>query len=123
MADVYLKTTFQFRRGTYEEWETLNPVLRVGEPGFAYDLGILKIGDGISTWNELKSKDIAYVVDAPTVNGFPRPGNSTVLYKASDEKAIYQWNDSANDYECISSKIVSAENIDIDLIDGGNANG
>jgi hypothetical protein len=31
----------------------VNPVLESGEPGFVYDENRLKIGDGITHWNDL----------------------------------------------------------------------
>ena len=45
--------TLQLKRGTAERWATVNPILAVGEPGFVYDSNKLKIGDGVSPWNEL----------------------------------------------------------------------
>ena len=54
MAEV-LTTRFQVRRGYTEAWERNNPILASGEPGFALDANILKIGDGVTRWNELKS--------------------------------------------------------------------
>ena len=47
------KTIFKLRRGTEAEWEEKNPVLALGEPGFAYDIYGLKIGDGEHHWTEL----------------------------------------------------------------------
>lgn len=35
--------------------ETVNPVLLAGEPVIALDTGILKIGDGVSAYNQLPS--------------------------------------------------------------------
>jgi hypothetical protein len=46
MAEQILKTTFQLKRGNSADWQSINPVLRVGEPGFETDTGRLKIGDG-----------------------------------------------------------------------------
>ena len=43
----------QLKRGTAERWYTVNPILAVGEPGFVYDDNKLKIGDGVTPWNEL----------------------------------------------------------------------
>lgn len=43
----------QLKRGTAERWATVNPILAIGEPGFVYDSNKLKIGDGVSAWNEL----------------------------------------------------------------------
>lgn len=43
----------QLKRGTAERWYTVNPTLAIGEPGFVYDTNKLKIGDGVTPWNEL----------------------------------------------------------------------
>lgn len=48
-----IKTTFLLRRGTTSAWESANPILQYGEPGYEKDTGKLKIGDGIHPWNEL----------------------------------------------------------------------
>ena len=55
MADTttVIKTTFQLRRGLKEVWERNNPVLAYGEPGFEKDTYRLKIGDGVTAWNDL----------------------------------------------------------------------
>ena len=47
------KTIFQVKRGQSAAWFNSNPVLRVGEPGFEIDTGKLKIGDGVTAWNDL----------------------------------------------------------------------
>lgn len=54
MAQV-IKTTFQLKRGLEEAWVRNNPILAPGEPGWTLDTHILKIGDGIQHWNDLKS--------------------------------------------------------------------
>ena len=43
------------RNLTAEEWSALDPqpILYKGDLGFESDTGLFKIGDGISTWNEL----------------------------------------------------------------------
>lgn len=48
-----IKITYQLRRGIEAAWEKNNPVLATGEPGWATDTYILKIGDGIHPWSEL----------------------------------------------------------------------
>ena len=53
MADKYVLTTFQFRRGLAANWTKNNPVLAAGEPGFERDTYKLKIGDGVTAWNDL----------------------------------------------------------------------
>lgn len=50
MSDI---KTIKFRRGSSTQWVTKNPVLAAGEPGFEIDTGLLKIGDGLSRWNQL----------------------------------------------------------------------
>lgn len=42
-----------FRRGLNSEWESNNPVLASGEPGWDVTNNLLKIGNGIDSWNEL----------------------------------------------------------------------
>ena len=54
MANV-IKTTFQLKRGIEQRWIEVNPILAQGEPGWAIDAHILKIGDGINPWNNLKA--------------------------------------------------------------------
>lgn len=52
MARV-IKTTFKFRRGQSSSWTALNPILADGEPGYELDTHKLKIGDGVTLWNDL----------------------------------------------------------------------
>lgn len=43
----------QQRRGTAEQWTTLNPTLAAGEIGFETDTNKFKIGNGVDAWNNL----------------------------------------------------------------------
>ncbi|WP_299671645.1 hypothetical protein [uncultured Roseobacter sp.] len=43
----------QLLRGTAAELAASNPVLQEGEPGYAIDTGVLRIGDGTSNWLDL----------------------------------------------------------------------
>jgi len=55
--------TLKFRRGTTEQWNsTTSGILTSGEPGFDTTLGILKIGNGISKWVDLKTFEPAAVL-------------------------------------------------------------
>lgn len=54
----------QQRRGTASQWTTGNPTLASGEMGFETDTGKFKIGDGTSTWTNLK-----YFTDAESILG------------------------------------------------------
>ena len=48
-----IKTIFQLKRGLAAAWERTNPILAPGEPGWTLDTHILKVGDGITPWNDL----------------------------------------------------------------------
>jgi len=43
----------QFRKGTLSEFNSVNPVLASGEPGYAMDASVLKVGDGVTPWSGL----------------------------------------------------------------------
>ena len=43
----------KLRRGTAAEWQTANELLQLGEPGYEKDTNKLKIGDGVTLWNDL----------------------------------------------------------------------
>lgn len=128
MAEI-LRTRFQLRRGYESAWNKNNPILAEGEPGFVIDKNKLKIGDGIKTWKELDyiantgSADGtgSGVYNAKTHYDFPSIGSVDVIYKAEDEKKIYQWNTEALRYDVLSEVEVTIQ--DLEVIHGGNANG
>ncbi len=43
----------QIRRGTAAEWADANPVLAQGEPGYAWDTKVLRVGDATTAWLDL----------------------------------------------------------------------
>jgi len=49
----HITARLTIRRGTEAEWKEHNPVLLEGEPGWEKDAKRLKIGDGVTPWNEL----------------------------------------------------------------------
>ena len=102
MAQI-IRTTFQFKRGDAEKWNELNPILAEGEPGFELDTDKFKIGNGINTWKELPYKGEGNIVNAQTRNEFPVQGNENAIYKAQDEKLLYQWNPNASEYEVLGT--------------------
>ncbi len=122
MAEV-LKTTFQLRRGYEAAWKRNNPILASGEPGFAIDKNALKIGDGVTAWNDLDyiGGSSGGVFNAKTHFEFPSIGSIDMIYKAETEKKIYQWNPDLLKYEVLSEIEVTIQ--DLELIYGGNANG
>ncbi len=43
----------QIKRNTAAGAAASNPVLAAGQPGLETDTGLLKIGDGVTAWNDL----------------------------------------------------------------------
>lgn len=78
MSTTYVK--FILRRSTEGEWGSLNPVLAQGEPGYATDSKLLKIGDGVKPWTALNPIQTAGAT-GPTgpaaVNGATGPTGPT----------------------------------------------
>lgn len=114
-----LNTTFKLKRGTAARWAEVNPILEQGEPGFVYDQNRLKIGDGVTPWNDLPYIDgKREVADYNNLSDFPAIGETGIIYKASDELSLYQFNAITKEYE----KLSSGQGIDdIKIINGGNA--
>lgn len=48
-----VNTTLQVRRGSGENWNSVNPTLSNGELGLNTDNKLFKIGDGLTTWTSL----------------------------------------------------------------------
>lgn len=98
MAQV-VNITYQLKRGSTARWSELNPILKQGEPGFAYDSNILKIGNGIDAWNDLPVINAASYAISPdgdslavnvnnqmTIYGFADAENNQVPIKGEDGK-------------------------------------
>ena len=111
----------QFKRGTSSKWADLNPILEAGQPGFVTDENRLKIGDGLTAWNDLPYIGEASVTNAQTHYDFPSIGRENVIYKAEAEKCIYQWNAANLAYELLGSTEISGDLSNIEIIHGGNA--
>lgn len=122
MAEV-LRTVFQLRRGYEAAWKRNNPILASGEPGFVIDKNAIKIGDGVTAWNDLNyiGGQGGGVFNAKTHYEFPSVGSVDMIYKAESEKKIYQWNPDELKYEVLSEIEVTIQ--DLEVIHGGNANG
>ena len=82
MAQV-IKTTFKLRRGLLAVWQEKNPILAEGEPGWALDAKILKIGDGITAWNALPSLSGVNIDDNKVYYTSAEIDNIIALTKAS----------------------------------------
>lgn len=48
----------RFRRATTDEWTSVNPVLRQGEPAFDVTTFEFKIGDGCTPWVDLRTSSL-----------------------------------------------------------------
>lgn len=116
MAEKHMKAVILFRGGIAADWDKQNPVLRNREPGWATDTGVLKIGDGITPWKDLKPANEQYVVNAKTHFDFPSIGSVNIIYKAYDEKQLYQWNAELLKYEPLGGN-----DLQINVIHGGGA--
>ena len=127
MAEV-VKHIYQFKRGTAQRWIEVNPILRQGEPGFEYDTGKLKIGDGFTPWlalpyiNDVDVSGQEEMVVVATYSDLPRVGDESKLYRVVEDKLLYQWNLQRNLYESLGAQ-GSFDPTIITLINGGNANG
>ena len=114
-----INTTFKLKRGTAARWAEVNPILENGEPGFVYDSNLLKIGDGVTPWNDLPYiQGKTEVANFSNASDFPTFGDPNVIYKAATELSLYQFNPETNAYE----KLSGGQGIDnITHINGGNA--
>lgn len=127
MAEV-VKHIYQFKRGTAQRWIDVNPILRQGEPGFEYDTGKLKIGDGFTPWlalpyiNDVNVSGQEEMVVVASYSDLPKVGDEGKLYRVVEDKLLYQWNLQRNLYESLGSQ-GSFDPTIITLINGGNANG
>lgn len=114
-----INTTFQVKRGTEARWAEVNPVLAIGEPGFVYDTNRLKIGNGVTPWNDLPYIDGKREIgDYDYVEDFPEVGSPELIYKAEKEQSLYQYNPETAEYELLSS---GKDIDDIQIINGGKA--
>lgn len=55
MSEKTINVKQKLRRNSATIWNSKNPVLADGEPGYDTTNNILKIGDGVKQWNNLKS--------------------------------------------------------------------
>ncbi len=127
MAEI-IEHTYQFKRGTAQRWVEVNPILKQGEPGFEYDTGKLKIGDGFTPWLALpyiNGVDVSgqeEIVVVSTYSDLPKIGDETKLYRVIQDKLLYQWNFLKGIYESLGATGSFDPSI-ITLINGGKANG
>jgi hypothetical protein len=61
-------SAIQIRRDTDANFANYNPILASGEPAYAIDTRIFKIGDGVTDWNNLISPSQAPLGDLSTLS-------------------------------------------------------
>jgi hypothetical protein len=71
-------TRIRLRRATLSEWSGNNPILALGEAGYELDTKRLKVGDGVSNWNNLSYTR----VDNSTID-FPKPPDVNLIVASS----------------------------------------
>lgn len=122
----------KFKRGQQAAIERANPVLAAGEPlaVFCFDGKTrLKIGDGVTPYLDLDfiGEDTdSEILIFPTELDFPTPPESEqlyYLYKASNQATLYRWNPDIFKYEAIDTPNVEISVEDIEVINGGSADG
>ena len=101
MATQTVLTTFQLRRGLSEVWTKNNPILAYGEPGFEKDTYKLKIGDGVTAWNDLgylaggsysvsaDGKSVIIANNVLALYGFSAAGTGQIPTKGADGKLFW----------------------------------
>lgn len=72
--------------------------------------------------SKIQENNFEYVVSRDIKDYFPAVGLSNVLYKAEDEKKLYQWNPISSSYELLC-EVQTTGIEDIKIINGGKANG
>lgn len=72
MADFKI----QVRRDTAANWQSINPVLGLGEPGWDLTNLNLKIGDGTTPWNSLAVASYAEIAAFNVTPSSPMPVNA-----------------------------------------------
>jgi hypothetical protein len=86
-TEVVLNSVIKLKRGTEGRWNETNPILAQGEPGFVSDMNKLKVGDGITSWNDLpyiatgSDSSGGGVVVYETFEKLPEAGENNLIYK------------------------------------------
>ena len=90
MSEQTVNTKIKNRVDTYANWSTANPVLLAGEMGVESDTHKIKIGDGVTLWNNL-----SYIGGSGSSSSSPVTINAT-LASGSTTTTISDSNITAN---------------------------
>lgn len=125
---IRLNGRYGFREDTLENWRAENPVLEKGEPSIVRDPAEpsewLKIGDGITPWNDLSyktgpkgdkgDKGDTGAIEFKVVQELPEVGNENIMYlvsntTAQDQNAYDEYIFTNNAWEKIGTASVSVD--------------
>ena len=131
MAEQLLEHVYRLKGGEEEAVTRNNPFLERREPIVVYcrdGITRMKIGDGVHRYDELDwvkidaDREVHKEIEVYKSHfDFPIPGNSDLIYRATNEATLYQWNDSQYKYEPLMSVDGDIDISDIEMIDGGRA--
>jgi hypothetical protein len=84
MSCVPTNIKFQLRRATGASWNSTNPVLQSGEPGFDITTNQLKIGDGVTRWRLLP-----YLASSEGSTGPTGPAGPSIIFDGGSPSQNY----------------------------------
>lgn len=99
----------RFREDTAQNWKIANPILASSEPARETDTGKIKIGDGITAWNNLSYLQTAGGSDV-VIDNTVTVDNTEVLNAISANKT-----ESDNKLDLINNKLDNITNVDTKL--------
>ena len=109
-----INAIFKLRRGMSADWERVNPVLESGEPAFELDTLKMKIGNGLTPWNDLPyiagegsgiGDTIIMEGGIQTVAELPQEGDPALLYRVEGTQKLYAWNTKENKFDELGSNV------------------
>lgn len=100
------------RSDTTLNWSTANPILKENEQGVDLDLKLIKIGDGVTLWNDLKYFIPTIPVSLPTyvVAGVPDAtlyAGSLIYVSNEVGGSVIAFSDGSNWLRCTDRIIIS----------------
>lgn len=116
-----INAVFKLRRGLAKDWTQANPILNAGEPAVEIDTLKMKIGNGLTPWNDLPytagdnggvGETIIVKGGIQTVATLPQEGDPAVLYRLEDAQKLYAWNTKENKFDELGSNIEIPDFVD-----------
>ena len=132
---------FLIRRDSLADFDSANPILSSGEPAFALDKAVLKIGNGEHRWQDLESfistRELKVGFNSVTLPAISENGDHTLSVTVSGIDSNSKYAAFASPSTSLPSGVVISHayvdsdntvkvkftNTKIDSVDGGGANG